>query len=184
MADPLIDEIIDFWFDEEAIKPYWFKATVSFDRMVAERVGETYERAAAGELDHWADDVDGCLALCILLDQVPRNIYRGTPQAFATDDKARRFAAYAIDNGYDLECSEEERTFFYLPFEHHEDPDSQRLSVILFTERVKLKEQVLYAQRHADIIARFGRFPHRNAILGRVSTPEEEAFLKEPDSSF
>lgn len=184
MADPLIDEIIDFWFDEEAIKPYWFKSSVSFDRTVADRLVEPYEKAAAGEYDHWREDVDGCLALCILLDQVPRNAFRGTPQAFATDDKARAFAAYAIDNGYDLECTPEERVFLYLPFEHHENPDSQRLSVLLFTERVKGEEPVRYAERHAEIIARFGRFPHRNAILGRASTPEEEAFLTEPDSSF
>lgn len=183
MVDKLIDEIVDFWFDE-AMKPYWFKPSPSFDRTIGDTLLPHHENAAAGKLDHWMDDVDGCIALCVLLDQVPRNAFRGTPRAFATDEKARAVARHAVEQGFDLECNTDERTFLYLPFEHHEDPESQALSCTLFRERVGDAEAIRYAERHREIIERFGRFPHRNAILGRTSTPEELAFLKEPDSSF
>lgn len=183
MVDSLIDEIVDFWFDE-AMKPYWFRRSDSFDRAVADTLGPHHEAAARGDLDHWMEDVDGCLALCVLLDQVPRNIFRGSPRAFATDAKARAVAEHVLANGYDLECTADERIFLYLPFEHHEDPGSQDRSVALFTERVGEAETTLYAERHREIIRRFGRFPHRNAILGRASTAEELAFLQEPNSSF
>lgn len=183
MADTLIDEIIDFWFDD-AMRTYWFERSESFDRLVADTLTMPYEKAAAGEFDHWLDDVDGAVALCVLLDQVPRNIFRGTPRAVATDQHARAVAAHALREGYDLECTADERIFLYLPFEHHEDLDSQRLSVRLFRERVGLPEPIAYAERHLEIIERFGRFPHRNTILGRDSTAEELAFLQEPNSSF
>ncbi|WP_431857595.1 DUF924 family protein [Azospirillum sp.] len=183
MADPLIDEIVEYWFGED-VKPYWFAPSPSFDRQVADTLLEPHERAAAGALDSWLDDVDGCLALCILLDQVPRNVFRGTPQAFATDGKARAVARHAVENGFDLECTPEERLFLYLPFEHHEELESQRLSVRLFRERVQAPDLIDYAERHLAIIERFGRFPHRNAILGRESTPEEVEFLKQPGSGF
>lgn len=183
MVDSLIDEIVDFWFDE-AMKPYWFRPSPSFDRVVGETLGPHHEAAARGDLDHWMEDVDGCLALCVLLDQVPRNMFRGTPRAFATDGKARAVAEHALANGFDLECTTDERLFLYLPFEHHEDPASQERSVALFTERVGEEVNIDYALRHRAVIQRFGRFPHRNAILGRTSTAEETAFLQEPGSSF
>ncbi|MBP2292685.1 DUF924 family protein [Azospirillum rugosum] len=183
MVDKLIDEIVDFWFDE-AMKPYWFKPSASFDRAVSDTLLPHHEAAAAGKLDHWMDDVDGCLALCVLLDQVPRNAFRGSPRAFATDAKALAVARHAVENGFDLECNGDERIFLYLPFEHQEDPDCQRLSCALFRERVGEAEVVDYAERHRAIIERFGRFPHRNAILGRASTAEETEFLKEPGSAF
>ena len=183
MVDRLIDEIVDFWFDE-AIKPYWFKPTQSFDRTVRDTLLPHHEAAAAGRFDHWRDDVDGCLALCILLDQVPRNVFRGTPRAFATDARALAVARHAVENGFDLECNGDERTFLYLPFEHQEDLDCQILSCTLFRERIGGEVVVDFAERYRQVIERFGRFPHRNAILGRDSTPEELAFLKEPGSSF
>ena len=183
MVDPLIDEIVEYWFSE-AVKPYWFEKSESFDRQVRDMLLDPHERAAAGRLNSWMEDVDGCLALCILLDQVPRNVFRGTPRAFATDEKARTVARHAIGNDFDLECEPEERTFLYLPYEHHEDLESQRLSVQLFRERVGVPDTVEWAERHLAIIERFGRFPHRNAILGRESTPEEVEFLKQPGSSF
>lgn len=183
MVDRLIDEIVDFWFDE-AMKPYWFRTSDSFDRAVADTLGPHHEAAARGEHDHWMDDVDGCIALCLLLDQVPRNIFRGSPRAFATDAKARTVADHALANGFDLECTTDERIFLYLPYEHHEDITSQDRAVALFTERVGDAVTVDFAQRHRAIIARFGRFPHRNTVLGRPSTSEEEAFLSEPNSSF
>jgi uncharacterized protein (DUF924 family) len=111
-------------------------------------------------------------------------MFRGTPRAFATDEKARTVAAHAVERGLDLDCDPSERVFLYLPFEHHEDLESQRRSVALFRDRIGEPTVVLYAERHLEIIERFGRFPHRNAILGRPSTPEEIAFLEEPNSSF
>ncbi|MBK3734605.1 uncharacterized protein (DUF924 family) [Azospirillum brasilense] len=183
MTDSLIDEIVDFWFDE-ATKPYWFRQSDSFDRAVRDTLLPHHEAAAAGRYDHWLEDVDGCLALCVLLDQVPRNVFRGSPRAFATDGKALAVARHVVEQGYDLECSGDERIFLYLPFEHQEDMDCQDLSCTLFRERVGDPEVVDYAERHRAVIARFGRFPHRNAALGRATTPEEEAFLKEPGSSF
>ncbi|PWC38487.1 DUF924 family protein [Azospirillum sp. TSO22-1] len=183
MADPLIDEIVEYWFGED-VKPYWFAPTPSFDRQVADMLREPYGRAAAGALDPWLGDVDGCLALCILLDQVPRNVFRGTPQAFATDEKALAVARHVIKNEFDLECTPEERLFLYLPFEHHEDLDSQRLSVRLIRERVQAPELIEWAERHLAVIERFGRFPHRNAILARESTAEEVEFLKQPGAAF
>lgn len=183
MTDRLIDEIVDFWFDE-ACRPYWFSPKPTFDRLVEDTLLEHHHKAAKGDFDHWVDDVDGALALCILLDQVPRNCFRGSPQAYATDAMARQVAAKALEEGYDLECGEEEKVFLYLPFEHHENADSQELAVRLFTERTTTPEYREYAERHRDVVARFGRFPHRNKALGRESTPEEMAFLEEPGSSF
>lgn len=183
MTDKLIDEIIDFWFDD-ACRPYWFNSRPTFDRLVEDTLLEQYHKAMTGAFDHWVEDVDGTLALCILLDQVPRNCFRGSPQAFAGDEKARQVAAVALKGGYDLECNEDERIFLYLPFEHHENPDSQELALRLFKERCNRAETVDAAERHHEIIKRFGRFPHRNKALGRESTPEELAFLQEPNSSF
>ncbi|WP_448191427.1 DUF924 family protein [Azospirillum sp. sgz301742] len=181
--EALIDEIVEYWFGEGP-KLYWFTESESFDRQVRDMLLEPHERAAAGRFDHWMDDVDGCLALCILLDQVPRNVFRGTPRAYATDEQARAVARHVIQNDFDVECEPEERMFLYLPFEHHEDLNSQNLSVQLFHERVGVTEPIEFAERHRAIIERFGRFPHRNAILGRESTPEELEFLKQPGSSF
>lgn len=183
MTTRLMDEIVDFWFDD-ACKAYWFNSRPTFDRLVQDTLLEHHLKAAAGDFDDWIDDVDGALALCILLDQAPRNCFRGQAQAFATDPKARLVAAHAIREGYDLECVEDERLFIYLPFMHHEDLESQDLAAKLLAERCPKPEAVDAAQKHRDIIVRFGRFPHRNAALGRESTAQEAAFLLEPGSSF
>jgi uncharacterized protein (DUF924 family) len=123
--------------------------------------------------------------LCILLDQVPRNIFRGTPRAFATDAQARAVARHAVERGFDLAIEDKDRRLFlYLPLEHSEDLADQERCVSLCRERIGDAEYLRYVVRHRDIVARFGRFPHRNAILGRASTAEEEAFLNEPLSSF
>lgn len=183
MTTRLMDEIVDFWFDE-ACKPYWFNSRPTFDQLVRDTLLEHHQRAAVGEFDDWADDVDGALALCILLDQAPRNCFRNQAEAFASDAKARQVAIRALEEGYDLECDEDERLFLYLPFMHHEDLDSQDAAVRLIGERCPKPEAVDAARRHRDIIARFGRFPHRNAALGRETTAEEAAFLQEPGSSF
>jgi uncharacterized protein (DUF924 family) len=183
-ADPGISEVLGFWFAPERRK-HWFEASEAFDAAVRRALGAWHEAAASGRLDHWRESAEGCLALCILLDQVPRNVFRGTPQAFASDAQARAVARHAVERGFDLAFADKDRRMFlYLPLEHSEELADQELCVALCRERIDDPEYLRYAERHREIVARFGRFPHRNAILGRPSTPEETAFLAEPFSSF
>src|SRR6185503_6274143 len=151
-----------------------------FDAEIRARFLPLYERAARGQLNAWLDDAESCLALVILLDQFPRNLFRGTARAFASDDRARACARTILEKGWDKSYSEDERTFAYLPFEHSEALEDQELSMRLFEGNPNIE----WARKHWEIIRRFGRFPHRNAALGRASTPEEIAFLKEPGSNF
>jgi uncharacterized protein (DUF924 family) len=147
----------------------------------------TYRQAAEGKLNHWQEQPLSCLALIILLDQFPRNIFRDRPQAFATDAQALEFAQYAVDRGFDRQLLPVQRWFIYLPLEHSENLEHQQQAVKLFST---LKDDpdsasaIDYACHHLRIIERFGRFPHRNRILGRSTTPQEEEFLKQPGSSF
>lgn len=186
-------EILDFWFGREGDEGYgefreaWFTKDPEFDREVWDRFEGAYEEAAAGRLDHWKDEAQSCLALIILLDQFTRNMFRGDPKTYATDDKAREAARHAVEHAYDRELSPYGRLFVYLPFEHSEDLEDQRFSVELFrglAAEMGSEDLLGYAVRHLEIIERFGRFPHRNEILGRATTPEEAEFLREPDSSF
>jgi uncharacterized protein (DUF924 family) len=177
------DDVLDFWF-APAAKPFWFEVTPAFDAEVTARLKPLHAAALRGEFDNWSAAPDGAVALAILLDQVPRNCCRGTPQAFAGDVTARTVARAAIDRGFDRGLDDDHRLFLYLPFEHAESQAAQLLSVALFASLTDKAEWLRYAERHAEIIARFGRFPHRNKALGRQSTPEEIAFLKEPMSSF
>jgi uncharacterized protein (DUF924 family) len=176
------DEILAFWFADEN-RPRWFAPEPAFDAEIARRFGPLIEEAADGRLALWAREPPGSLALCLLLDQFPRNCWRGTPRAYAYDGFAQRAAGDALANDHDRELRPEERLFLYLPFEHSEDLADQERSVALMAT-LGDAGWLDYAVRHRDIIARFGRFPHRNAVLGRASTPEEEAFLLEPNSSF
>ncbi len=185
--------ILDFWFgqpgdrDPGGYRALWFQVDAAFDRAVGVTCAAWHDAAAAGRLDHWAATPRGALALLILLDQVPRNLFRGTPRAYATDAAARACARAAIDAGFDRQLAPIERWFVYLPFEHSEALEDQRRAVALFEAlpaEPSRDEALVAVRRHAEIIERFGRFQHRNAILGRVSTPEETAFLKEPHSSF
>jgi uncharacterized protein (DUF924 family) len=176
------DEVIDFWFDP-VTKPGWFGGGEPFDRKVEARLGAHYAGARDGGTDGWAAEPLGLLALVILLDQVPRNIHRGTPAAFATDDKALALARLGVDRGFDAGFDKDQRLFLYLPFEHSEGLADQERSVALFCA-LGDADYLDYAIRHRDIVARFGRFPHRNIILGRQSTPEELVFLEQPGSSF
>ncbi len=175
-------EVLDFWFDS-ASQPFWFKKSAAFDEAVRQRLGEAHKAAAAGRLDDWRGTPEGALALVILFDQVPRNIYRNSARAFATDGAALAAAVAAIDGGFDEELDGDRRLFLYLPLEHSEDLADQERSVALFTA-IGNARHTDYAIRHRDIVARFGRFPHRNAVLGRTSTEEELKFLEEPNSSF
>jgi len=177
-------EVLECWFDQ-ANRLHWFDASPDFDAMVRHRLAPHYAGAVEGRLNDWKDDPDGALALCILFDQVPRNIFRGTAEAFATDPQARSVARHILASGFDRSYpTDDHRVFCYLPFEHSEDIEDQRLAVQLLSERTEDDGSTEYARRHLEIIARFGRFPHRNAVLGRASTPAELEFLKTPGSSF
>jgi uncharacterized protein (DUF924 family) len=189
---PPASEVLAFWFGEPA-RSLWFASRPAFDDEIRSRFGAVVTAAASGALDGWASSGDGALALTIALDQFPRNIHRGTPAAFAHDARARQVAGRAIDHGFDLAVPLDRRMFFYLPFEHSEALADQERSVELFARwvgehpearRADADDQMTYVVRHHEIIERFGRFPHRNAILGRASAPDEIAFLREPGSSF
>ena len=169
------EEVIAFWRD--AGQDRWFKPDAGFDAQIRERFLDTHEAAAAGRLDEWQQTADGTLALLILLDQFPRNMFRGTPRAFATDSKALKIAEGAVENGRDRKVEASMRSFFYLPFMHSERLGDQERGLALYQE-LGNAEALKYAELHLDAIRRFGRFPHRNEILGRQSTPEEIAYLE------
>lgn len=188
-----IDDVLDFWFCRPGEPEYnqrrdiWWEKNPAFDALIRDRFMATYRKAAAGALDHWAESVAGALALVILLDQVPRNMFRDDPRAYATDALALATAKAALARGFDKALPEVRGRFFYTPFEHSENLADQCRSVALFTpyfERPEGAETRKIILRHKEIIERFGRFPHRNAALGRDSTAEEIEFLKEPMSSF
>ena len=169
-------DVLDFWFSEE-MEPQWFAKSDDIDARIRDTFAATHEAAHRRELDGWAATPNGALALVILLDQFPRNIFRGTPRAFASDDLALEHARTAVDAGFDQQIDAKQRVFLYLPFEHSEDLSDQTRSVELF-ETLGDPGYLDYAVRHRDIVHEFGRFPHRNAILDRPNTPDEEEFLK------
>ncbi|MBP5973980.1 DUF924 domain-containing protein [Brasilonema sp. CT11] len=186
-------EILDFWFgssgepDYPKPKSFWFSKKPEFDEQLRIRFLIDYQKAAAGYLDDWIDSPDSCLALILLLDQFPRNVFRDTPEAFATDWEALSVAHHAVAKGYDHMLLPVQRWFIYLPFEHSENLEHQNQAVRLFQQLGDDPDSVSpidYAVRHMQVIERFGRFPHRNKILGRISTPEEKEFLKHKSLSF
>jgi uncharacterized protein (DUF924 family) len=186
-------EVLEFWFgaheSPELGRPRacWFQKSGAFDALVRDRFLPTHEAAAAGALDAWAARPLSALALVVVLDQFPRNMFRGSPRAFAADARALALARDVVGQRFDEVLLPVQRWFVYLPFEHAEDLDAQRESLRLF-ERVATDAAgagtFTYAMRHYAVIERFGRFPHRNAILGRASRPEELEFLRQPGSSF
>ena len=177
-----IREVIDFWFSERA-RERWFAPSPEFDQTVRKRFAELFARAATGELRDWANSAEGSLALCILLDQFPRNMFRGDARAFGTDDKALRVAEHALAQGYDHGLEPEQKQFLYLPFMHSETLSNQLRALALF-EQAKLPTGRRYAEEHVQIIRRFGRFPHRNELLGRISTEDEIRYLKEGGATY
>ena len=197
-----IEQVLDFWFGDcgadgsldPARQKMWFGDGRKYDAEIRERFGATHQRACRGELDvDWCKTPQGRMALVILLDQLSRHIHRGTPRAFAQDPAAQRIAVAGVDDKTDLDLIPAQRSFFYLPFEHAENLELQEIGVRRFEElaravaaqyRKEYGSFLDYARRHRDIISRFGRFPHRNTILDRASTPEEVEFLKQPGSSF
>lgn len=193
--------IHEFWFGSDPIDTVvaqqksnlWWAKKPENDQEIARRFSEHIDLAARGELDSWAEAPRSLLALILLTDQFPRCIYRNTPKAFAFDDLAQAWCLGGIKQGMDTKLRPVERIFFYLPLEHAESMEHQEHSVRLYTKLFQevpanqvdqFRGYLTFALRHRNIIARFGRFPHRNAILGRISTPEETAFLLEPGSSF
>ena len=201
-----IQAVMTFWFGapggevEGRYRKEWFIKDDAFDEQIKQQFLTDIERAARGEYDDWihqaasqaASQTNGAIALLILLDQFPRNIYRGTPQSFATDSKAIQVAQHLVDSGIDKTLPPTHRFFIYVPFEHQEAIAQQDKAVALMSELIAetpdidpgLKSGLDYAIRHRDVIAQFGRFPHRNEILGRESSAEERAFLQQPGSRF
>jgi uncharacterized protein (DUF924 family) len=185
--------VLDFWFGAPGSVQYgqsraeWFKKSPAFDASIRERFLPTYEAAHAGELAHWRESPLSLLALIVVCDQFPRNLFRDAARAFESDALALEHAQCMVAHGWDVRLIEVQRQFVYLPFEHAEDLAMQRESMRLFgqlAQRPGRADLLEWARKHAVIIERFGRFPHRNAVLGRASTPEEIEFLQGPDSRF
>ena len=186
-------DILTFWFENDrgVAREKWFKRDAAFDQSIRDRFGALTDQAATGALDSWAEAPDGALALLIVLDQFPRNLHRGSARAFAADAHARAIARDAVlTRGFDRQFSNPARAFLYLPFEHAENMGEQDISVALFEGMRDAPASraaggaIDYAWRHWQVIRRFGRFPHRNAALGRPNTPEEETYLAQPGAGF
>lgn len=199
VLDP--ETILDFWFGTdfgsvegyEARRALWFAQCDDFDREIADRFAELPERARRGELDSWVEAERSALALVLSLDQFPRNLHRGDARAFAYDARALDVALQAIDRGFDQSLHPVQAAFLYLPLEHAEDLALQERCVALLEQLMVrapgllqpgLRKSVAYAERHRDVIARFGRFPHRNVVLGRRSSSEERAYLEAGGETF
>jgi uncharacterized protein (DUF924 family) len=186
---PLAREILDFWFGPppHSARGEWCRKDASFDEAIRARFGVALESALGGAFREWQADAHGALARVLLLDQFTRNAFRDTPRAFAGDSEALAAATGLVDAGFDRAFDRFERAFAYLPFEHAEDLAVQERSLALFGKLSRDtgdRAPLEWAEKHAVIVRRFGRFPHRNAILGRASTSEEIAFLQQPGSSF
>jgi uncharacterized protein (DUF924 family) len=178
-----LEDVLGFWF-ATGRDAQWFEVSEAFDGAVRRTLLSHFEAARLGKYDSWRREPRGCLGLCLLFDQVPRNVFRGTPRAFASDAAARAVTRHALALGFDRDLRDIERTFLYLPLEHSEDLKDQQDCVRLMAGLQDGGEFLSYAERHRDVIARFGRFPHRNAVLGRESSEEELEFLTQPNSSF
>lgn len=186
---PAPRDVLDFWFGAvDEPREAWFRKDAAFDDTIRDRFGALIDAALAGGIDGWAASPDGALARLVVLDQFTRNVFRGSARAFAGDALALAGARAMVAHGDDLHLPPLRRVFAYLPFEHSEDMAMQRESVRLFEGLAALRPSLAgyadYAHRHAEVIERFGRFPHRNAALGRVSTDDETAWLALPGSGF
>jgi uncharacterized protein (DUF924 family) len=184
--------LLDFWFgapddaDRDLPRRLWFTVDPDFDAALRRHFCDDQGRAASGQLDHWVTAPDTCLALILVLDQLPRNLFRGSAEAYACDAQARMAARQALARGFDRTMPSVRRWFVYLPFEHSEELADQEASLALFgalPSSAHNDDALRSVRRHHEIVARFGRFPHRNSILGRPSTAAELEFLKEPGSS-
>jgi uncharacterized protein (DUF924 family) len=174
--DELVAEIIDFWFSAD-VQPMWFNATPEFDALLRDRYEQTWGRARAGVYDHWAQEPLSALALVIILDQFPLNMFRQDARQYSTEAHARSIAGQLIASGQDQQLSDRQKAFLYLPYMHSEKLEDQDFAVELY-QKAGLDDNLRYAHHHRDVVKRFGRFPHRNEALGRQSTEEEIEYLK------
>jgi len=170
------EEVIDFWYSE-SVRQRWFKSTPAFDEQIKSLYEPLWLAAAEGGYDHWQSTAEGCLALCIVLDQFPLNMYRNQSKCFSTEAQSIIVAKHAVDSGFDLQLPNDQLAFLYMPLMHSEDLQDQALSVELYSN-AGLESNARFAMHHRDIVKRFGRFPHRNDILERESSAEELAYLK------
>ena len=183
--DPLAEEILNFWFGTTDMttdlkkREVWFRSTPEFDNTLIKKYTPIHEKALVGDLDHLMKTPEECLALIIILDQFPRNIYRGAPRAFAADPKARAITTHALDNNFHKEFEKWPRIFMYLPFEHSEQFEHHQQILPLY-KAAGDENSIRSAQGHHDTIKRFGRYPHRNEVMGRKNTPEEDEYMKNP----
>lgn len=175
-----LEDIIRFWYSE-SVQERWFKSTPVFDEQIKSLYEPLWLAAAEGGYNHWKSSAEGCLALCIVLDQFPLNMYRNQVKSFSTEAQSIVVAKYAVDSGFDLQLPKEQLAFLYMPLMHSENLQDQTLSVELFTN-AGLESNARFAQHHRDIVKRFGRFPHRNNILGRDSSAEEMAYLNSKEA--
>lgn len=175
-----ITELLEFWFSER-VEKFWFNSTKTFDEELRQKYLPLLEQAEQGQLNVWQQTPLGSLALVIVLDQLPLNLFRQQARSFATESQARDVAQQAIDNGFDAGLSDKQKAFLYLPFMHSENMSNQDRSVELF-EKAGLQDNLKYAKHHRSIVKRFGRFPHRNKILGRDSTPDEVSYLNSKEA--
>lgn len=169
------DDILEFWFSQP-MNQHWFSATQEIDNQLRLRFEKTWQLAAEGALDSWKSSANSCLALIILLDQMPLNMFRGEAQSFATESAAIEATLYGLDQGYDDLLETSHLAFFYMPLMHSESLDHQDLAVEKFAAK-NMQDNLRFAHHHRELILQFGRFPHRNAILQRESTPQELAYL-------
>ncbi len=167
--------LIDFWFSAEVSK-LWYNSTPAFDRQLRERYLDLWQQASQGELEHWQETALGSLALVILLDQFPLNMFRGSAQCYSSEARSREVARAAIERDFDRELTAEQSSFLYMPFMHSEDIEDQRLAIELFSQP-GLESNLRFAKHHHGIVEKFGRFPHRNAALGRADTDAEIEYL-------
>jgi len=172
----MYQDLIEFWFSEEASN-HWFNSTKAFDRTLSEAYEDTWVEAKQGKLDYWRQSAVGSLALIIVLDQLPLNMFRGQAKSFSTEAQSREVAYVAIEKDFDQELPSNQKSFMYMPFMHSEDLDDQALAVKLFN-KPGLEGNYRFARHHYNIVERFGRFPHRNKILGRKSSDAEIEYLK------
>lgn len=172
----MIQDILDFWYSEP-MRQHWFKSNPEIDQQIRQRYEMVWKQAVCRELDSWQQQAKGCLALVIIFDQFPLNMFRKQAQSFSTEQRAVSVTKYALEQCFDKELPKEQVSFLYMPLMHSESMADQDLCVRLF-EEADLEENLRFARHHREIVRQFGRFPHRNAILGRSSTPEEVAYLK------
>lgn len=178
--DLAIIDVLDFWYSDN-ISKQWFASTPELDAEIKQKFELLWQDAASHKLDSWQIQAEGCLALCIVLDQFPLNMFRGTAQSFSTEQQAVEVTKTSINFGFDMEIADDKVAFLYMPLMHSENIDDQDLSVACFEKR-QLEHNLRFSKHHRDIVKRFGRFPHRNKILGRESSQAESDYLNSKEA--